>query len=69
MNLGDGHVIVSFDMQRDMTDSERIMRILSILARLEAEQDSIIRSALIQGAQQLLREIDPPALCCAQPTL
>jgi hypothetical protein len=31
VNLGDRHVIVSFDIQSELTDSERVMGVISIL--------------------------------------
>ena len=54
MNLSDAQVLLSFDIPSDLSDSERVMGVISILNKLKNEYDPKIKSALVQGAQQLL---------------
>ena len=54
MNLSDAQVLLSFDIPSDLSDSERVMGVISILEKLKTEHEPKLKSALIQGAQQLL---------------
>ena len=55
MKLSDALVLISFDIPLHLSDSERVMGVISILEKLETEHDPKVKSALIQGAHQLLR--------------